>query len=234
MISSEEIRKYINGELSEEQKKRIENLAVNDPEMADTLREEMLIASAASAVKEDELIKRMQKLETSTSHQSNRSSSVWRWAAAVVVISLSTYFLLSTGSSSSSEQLFDQYFEPYQNVVGQSRGNEEVEFLKYYDTQDYENAIEELSTYLKKNPGDETAHFYLGVSYLATGKAKNSINQFSTISDSSRFSTQVRWYTALAHIANEDADLAKPILKELINTGSSYSKKAEDLLGALD
>ena len=63
MISSEEIRKYLKGELSEEQKERIENLAANDPELADTLREEMLVAAAASAVKEEELIKRMQKLE---------------------------------------------------------------------------------------------------------------------------------------------------------------------------
>ena len=106
--------------------------------------------------------------------------------------------------------------------------------MKYYDSQDYENAIKELSAYLKKYPGDETAHFYLGITYLATGDPKNSINQFSTISDSSRFSTQVKWFTALAHIVNEDSDEAKPILQELINTSSSYSEKAEDLLGSLD
>lgn len=105
--------------------------------------------------------------------------------------------------------------------------------MSKYGKQDYAGAVAAFEEALKKDPNDEQALFYAGVSWLSLEQPDKAIAHLTRITQnrSSKYFDDSQWYLSLAYIKKKDAQNARTILTELRNnSGSKYRKQAEETL----
>lgn len=176
---------------------------------------------------------------------------VYAVAAASILLVL-TFGWQQMNTSTSPQEQFASYFEAYPDQLSGDveyelseqgfAGNPDEAQLKAllvamdsYEAKNYAVTINSLTDLLEKNQVDKiyqpNARFYLGLSYLATGKTTEALNQFQQVK-SDRLGFHIHWYTALAHLKNENIGLAKQELLE-IKSSDLYKRQATALLESL-
>lgn len=229
------IQKYIHGLLTDTELENFEKYMSEHLEFQNEVKNQMLIQAAASKLRDQELMERMTNLEVQIESNSSINYRVFlRWAAVLVLITLPLYYFL-TSSEQTDEELYLAYFEPYPNVLGPSRADDAqvIDGLVDYEAEAYEKAVQKLSGSLSSGVQNSNGvKLYLGISLMETNAYEDAINIFKTIPDTSRFINQSKWYTSLALLGQNKAKDAIPLLEEL-ETGSSYSDQASDLLAEI-
>jgi hypothetical protein len=158
----------------------------------------------------------------------------WISAAALVIIFLGFYFITKSFRQTSYEQLFSEYFSPYQNLLtmkGDSANNGS-DAMYFYDMKMWDSA--NIYFYKAKAKGmDETAlNFYHANALLAQHNAKEAILYFELVinGDDERFRTQAKWYLALAYLQINHIEESRKLLTQLLAITDVYSEKAKELL----
>lgn len=171
--------------------------------------------------------------------------------AASLIIGILTYLIFTRSTeidkpkssdinaAPSTENLFAEYFKPYENMVHPSKrgteitiGEEELAF-EAYDQKKYDVAIDKLKTVLL-DEGDEVNLFYLANAYLASEKTDEAIYILERLKMRCNIlCIQEKWYLALSYLKKKEYNKAIPLLKELKDSKGSYARKSYDILSRL-
>jgi tetratricopeptide (TPR) repeat protein len=181
---------------------------------------------------EPDIIQRI-KVQTGSTKKNILFSKHWlKYAAAVllVLIALGSYFIFHW---SPTGDLFQKYFEPYPNILAM-KGDVKTELstaLLYYEVRDWDSAILLFQKVLTNDQNNYSAMFYLGNALLANGKSDQAIYWLDKAYASDlNLSNQIKWYLALAHLAEGDRSNALNHLNSLIESDNFYRSKAKKLL----
>ncbi|MDN5201742.1 tetratricopeptide repeat protein [Fulvivirgaceae bacterium BMA10] len=154
--------------------------------------------------------------------------------AASIALLLVTVFVLNKPTN--SEVLFAKHFTPYQNLItSNTRGEVTIKELKElaflaYDQENYTEAISNFEK-LPQEQKNEDIFLYLGNAYLAVGKTEEAIQNFSKVlEEKGDFQNQGRWFLALAYLKQGETQKATLAFEKLVEDGSSYGKRAAEVL----
>ncbi len=153
-------------------------------------------------------------------------------AAALIILLVAVFYFLN--QKPVHEQLFTQYYSPYHDVVtskSQAERNFLLDGLFYYNTAQYDSAIDKFISGLEVRHDDQDLIFYLGSSYLAAGNHEKAIISFERLFEpGSKYYSPARWYLALAYLGANDLDEARKIFEDIIAEGGFYAGKAGEIV----
>lgn len=136
-----------------------------------------------------------------------------------------------------SNTLFNEYFEPYPNIVSPTTRSTVVDSnssihvaLAAYDAANYTDAITLLGEIQVGHQHDDVALFYRAMALMATNQSNLAIKSLKKIRDGSMLENQKNWYLALAYIQSSDISMATDVLESIIQDESYYLIYAQEML----
>lgn len=140
-----------------------------------------------------------------------------------------------------SRALFDQYFEPYKDLIGGQRTNQRnqdlVDGMKLYRAGEYAEALVKLGAYSDRERDIAAPYLYMGICYMALGESYKAELQFDHLDNiqPNGFIDQSEWYTALCLLYSDQVDRCRADLQRIVaHEKHAYHKEANDLLADLD
>lgn len=161
----------------------------------------------------------------------------WRVAATILfLIGLSSYFVLFN-QSLSNDDLYANYFYPYENVVepivrDQVKLSKKAQVFGLYERGEYQKAIEGFNQLRPKDSIDvATINFYKANSYLQLQQFEKAKPLFFEIAQNKNKEWQAEslWYLGLISLKLNEVDAAKNYFKKLKNQPFK-NKEVNDLL----
>lgn len=154
-------------------------------------------------------------------------------ALLVVFVALSWWALRPV----SAEKLFNQYYSPYNNILTVKNAgiNNLNQGLLFYDLKMYDSAAIYFQQLLKNDPDNLDARFYLANSFLAAGKAHESIPLFLSLQKGTdcKYDRPSRWLLGLAYLRINNTDEARIVFRKIADEPNFYSEKAGKILKKL-
>jgi hypothetical protein len=107
--------------------------------------------------------------------------------------------------------------------------------MEPYRHDEFAKAEARLERYLAQAPRDHRARFYLAVSRLLLGRAREALPLLRTVmeKDQGPLGREARWYAALAHLKSGEESEARPLLEVVVATSAEHRSPAESLLRTL-
>ena len=245
MLSNEDlslISRRIDGILSEEEEQLFQQKYASDGAFKEEAIAQTQVLAGIEALERKALkdefstwLKRDEEAgNTPTTPDQSKPRVVWYFyaAAAIVPFVLIAIFLLWP-EVKTADQLFVENFQPLENIMSSRSGDTAQAIasgMRYYEAQEYQSAIVELT---KADHEDELVKLYLGISYLAVGEtfeAKKSLEPLVS-GDNLVLANYADWYLALAHLKEQNYELAAKLLSKIKdNPSSDYANDASRLL----
>ncbi len=157
--------------------------------------------------------------EVEEEQKSKRKFSNWMAIAAsiVLILGVSLWFLLSTGSS--TQKVFSRNFVPDPGLPTTMSSNSQFEFysgMVSYKQKNYSDAILSWEPLYAANPKNDTVVYFLGVAHLANGNTKQAQTylELSNAHANSSFPEETQYYLALTYIKENKVEKAKKLLKK--------------------
>lgn len=159
-----------------------------------------------------------------------------RFAYAAVILGIIVcaglaFFYANQGAS--AEKLYASYYTVYE-LDSQSRSNAKTTSsaaITAYQNKNYETAAKQFESILENETNNSMAQFYLGNCYMELEKPKEALNAYKQVYESANlYTSQAKWYAALAHLELDDKAAAKELLLPLSKLQGKYAIKAKDLL----
>lgn len=178
------------------------------------------------------------KVETAT--VSSKVMPIRRWlsyAAAVLLLLTAAWWLWP--KSINGENLYASYYAPYPNELtitsmGSNAPESSIlEIMRPYNAGRYSEAAEKIGNYLSDHPTESALQLYYGISLLENQRSDAAIEALKKAKQYPDFSETANWYLALAYVRGNRVEEAKPILKKLTISNSSFKENAKQLLQAL-
>ena len=237
------IDQFFSGELSEAEMAAFRQRLATDKEFEKLYEDLKYIQHGLQQAELEKAWKTIQHTEAQLEASKSRRPRSLEWkiwlpvAASFALLLVAAWFFL--GKAPDPDELFAQYFEVYPNVeapiyrdssTSDSLTNKDLAFRRYADD-DFEGAIALFESIENK---DEGTRFYLGISYLAKGDAKKSIEVLRDIKgEAVQYNTQIDWFLALALLKDGKVGEAKEVLEGLAVSGTAYESRSKELLKAL-
>ncbi len=245
------IEQYLLGQLDENDKAAFEKEMENDSSLKEEVRTHAGVLQGLDEIRAEKLKSHFQELESNLpKEESNEEKvvemqpskglgSIWKVAAAIVLLAIPTYLILNSGPT--ADELYNQYYQSYPNVITSTERSQEEnppeqnEALAYYESGNFEAAIEAFQAELEELPEAADMQFYLGVSQMETNRLEHAIESLTAVveSNNTQFRDQALWYLALAKMKNGNEVEAEGLLKHIITKENSYSTRAEEILEQL-
>jgi len=176
-----------------------------------------------------------EKIQGNHAHHSLAGIRTWYYYAAAAVVALLIAVKVLLPGQPTSEELFAEYFTPYQNVFeptlrGTDMTTKRTEAFQAYEAENYSRAALLFNELLavKKEP---EVLFLLGNTNLMLGQVSEARENFVTlINEFDDMDLQAKWYLSLCYLKSDDRENARKMLRELGETEISYASKAKELL----
>ena len=201
------------------------------------------LKKAISATHRKELKEDLRALEASISESKSRAPKFnWRIAASVAIFVGLGSLLFLFNQDPSSEELYNSYFSPYENVVApivrdQVNRSKKAQAFADYEQGLYQKAVEGLNGLTPNDSLDVlTLQFYKANALLKLEqfeKAKSLFEQ--VIHQNQKWKEESHWYLALILLKLNDIESSLSQLKKLQETDSIFkSKEIKHLLDKLN
>lgn len=246
----DEIDAWLRGELT---KQRSEEFHKSMEENHDLKKEAGLIQDIVVGLRaydEETLRERFKNLGRRQDEQKHKELKLITFSAiaAIVVLLISVGFFVKSSISHSvqnkeqtAEVLFHKYFQAYPvsadnmlrgNATTKTTDNASAEAMRYYDAENYKEAARKFALALNQSPSTANDIFYLGISQLATNQTEPAIQSFLKLESINQplYADHVKWYLALGYLKENKKDKARHYLKQLIDSQSTYSGPASELM----
>jgi tetratricopeptide (TPR) repeat protein len=112
--------------------------------------------------------------------------------------------------------------------------------MKYYQEKNYEQAIQKLNIFIKREKDNAYGHFYLGVSYLLTDEYKQGIKHLKLATElCEKQSKEIllekcHWYLGNAYLKNNDVDKAVKEFRNVIVIGGEFKDDAVEQIRKIE
>lgn len=232
------IEQYLQGKLDPHtlQKFRVE--LKNDPHLANEVNLHRELAKAIMESDVDQFRKNVDRIIKTRESPLFESKKLWfGLAASVLVLFVIGVVLFWIRSHQSEEELFQSYFQPYNDVLT-TRSETSIDQkiylgMAYYRDSEYDLAIQVLEEIESDTQGGELISFYLGICYLASGSTSQAIETLDKLSQNEMLKEQSQWYKALALIRDGQRSKAREILVRISQAQTLYSNQAQNLIDQL-
>jgi tetratricopeptide (TPR) repeat protein len=215
------IEAYLKGELTGSALQEFELRRTSDPSFASDVKDYALIMKEIEASGQRSFIDKMKAWEDQVASKEKETKVIpirrlLSMAASLLIIAVAGGYIIFKSLPSGNAELFDQYFEPYGDVISQ-RSAEESPFQKgmnFYNQGKYFEAIKYLEEAWENNEDDPSVKCYLGISYLADDKTQKAKEIFESLvkSEPGLYREVAEWNLALVYLkTNEISDLEKQL-----------------------
>lgn len=244
----EEIERFLNKELSEEDHSVFEEKMMIDNSFSEKVEE---IRVLIQVVEEDGLSKQMEaihkknfasnNIEVEASNVAtedkvvsiNSNKSLYRkfaFAASIaLLVGLGTY--LFNNATSEHEQLFATHFTQDPGLVTPMSATDNYEFYRGmvdYKQEKYALAITRWQKLLIEKPTNDSLNYYIGVSKLTQGEVEKSLSYFEKIEAKSFFYNDALLYLGLINLKQGNIESAKLYFEK------NNSIKAKEILNQIN
>ena len=234
------------GDLSPADEKEIRRQIEEDPALQRLLKNEQDILAGIRHWSRKQLRNELKELEArlepinvdeevAFTDEGQRAKFPWKplLAAAGIVLVVALYFVFNTLGKPSTEELYNEFYEPYSAYAPVTmRGEEGIdtpmkEAMLAYENGDYAVAAEKLETL----PPSVDRDFYLAHSYLSAGEQQKAVPLLEQLAETGAEPTStINWYLALAYLKDGHTAESREILERLTVHDNSYQLKARQLL----
>lgn len=161
-----------------------------------------------------------------------------RLSAAAALLTVALFFVFGIFTNN-PDDLFDQYYEPYPNIVApvfRSDGDytEKEEAMMLYEQGKYKQAIMAFTQVIAEEENPSVFYFYNGLSYLSLGNSEKAIYNLQQVEGSCQLAEQTEWYLALAYLQANDLENTQSFLDDILQDGAFYKENAKSLKHDLD
>ena len=243
IAQTELIERYLDNELSADEKARFESRLRNEAGLAEEVHLQRQLHEGLRAAGRSRLLGMLaaedrQMDEYHPPAQVIRFDDATRqrfyWAAAAILLLLIPLYMI-LGPGRRDEKLFAAYFKPYQGVSVQADAPL-AQAMQEYQQRDYAQALPILERLLGEGSAEDTTLFFKGNASLALEQTPDAISCFRQIIANSGhpFYREAQWYLALAYLQDGAADEAKTQLQSLVKDASHpHHQEAMELLKKL-
>lgn len=158
--------------------------------------------------------------------------------AAVLIIALGLWSVFNVKSK--PEQLFADYYKPYEVIDGQTRSVENrvddkfLQGVKLYKNGKFAEAGLIFDEMLNADESSPKIRLLYGISLLEEQKYDQAIFNFTRIIDQNgEYLIESKWYLAMCYLGTGDKKSAEKILTELSKVPGLYQEKSAELLKEL-
>ena len=157
---------------------------------------------------------------------------------AAAIITGAIFVVRSFLPSSDPGKLFIANYEPFKPVSEVTRGTDAADpfttGIENYRNGRYEEAYSTFSEGLRNDPSSVTAHFFLGITGIATGDYNKAAAELKMVAGSGGdYSKEAEWYLGLALLGSGDINGAKERFSTLAQSPGYYSDRAAEILRRL-
>jgi len=242
------IEDFLHGKLTREEVDRFHNKVENDPDFAEDYRMMMDLKEALKDRQKLEFLELVEKAGQNYDRRhrkgsyaiSGRKISIRQLsfaAAAVALLALAVYILLSTRQKPNEQDLYVKYYAHFDHIIEFRLYNDTtghfVKAMSLYKSGDFKDALN--SFLASKDEFNNISAFYIGLCYLELDDYTKTINYLKkAVGSKSELQQDAQWYLALAYLANNDKKETIKLLELIIKTHKhDHQDQAEKLLEEL-
>lgn len=240
------IEKYINGQLSVQERADFEKRLKSDSTLAhktSSYRNSIVNHITAGSHKLKDGIIAVGKKSSKLSKRMidlHKKKMVMKGIGIILIISIAfimVYFIFD--KSPDNTALFNQYYKESISDHPLLKDSELIEGygIVHYQNRDFSRAIPALEKDIIAMPGEARLYLYLGLAYLESenySKAKLNFEKAETLSDG-KYRDSSLWYLSLTQVKLNQIPAAKEHLIALVSQSGDnpYKQKAKNLLNEL-
>jgi len=249
-FTDEQIDDYIMGRFDEKNKSKFELAMSSDAGLMARLKERKEFILGIEAYHETAFKDKLKNIhktafgETTIANKPGtapaKQRSLMPWIAAVASIAalLIFVFMCFNDSAMTPEKLYAANFEHYElSLIQRDETNTELLRLDdLYSQRNYKEALPIFESMIKATENASQLQLGLGISKMELGQTTEALLHFKSILDSGDllYKDQANWYSALAHIKNNDLEKAQVFLQQLTaDQNADHYDEAEQLLRQL-
>ncbi|MCF8304671.1 MAG: sigma-70 family RNA polymerase sigma factor [Bacteroidales bacterium] len=230
------IERYMQGDMSDEEKRDFENQLDANPELE---REFQLETELNKALKdEDVILFRSKVIKTIEKHhqagkeeQPTKRMPVRTLAAAMIALLLMIgggYFFTMSDSGSGSK-LFSQYYTPDEVTFPRAANYEShlIEGFLNYQQENYNKAANLFERVLEhEKKADPSVHFYYAISSIETDNFNKAINSLEYIlkDKNNLYTEHAEWNLGLCYLKKGEKVKAIDQFEDIVKTGNKFHK----------
>lgn len=229
------IEKYLDGEMSPEETQVFEEKQDTSAEFREAVVFHRQLLGHLETQQKLALKSELQGMMSETPETSSFNWKIWSVAASILLV-LGFVGVLQLQGPSPSQQLFDQYFDPYP-VLSVVRGDTPngLNPLHLYAEGKYELFVEVMADQRNAAKLKSTKlQLAYGNALLAISKPEEAIEALSQIKEVQDHYLDAQWYLALAHLRLQNLEEAQELLKPLMEQQSFYKSSARKLLASIE
>lgn len=237
--------RYFSEELDKSEIKAFNERLKNDPEFNQEFQEIKEIKLAVKVEARKNIKSLFTDLEDSLKPQEltiNNQTAMKRMltvAASLILMVSVSYFVLNGSGQPTPQDVFTEYYKPYNNLNGRVRGeavdNASISSAAYnaYDAGNFALAAENFEALVEVEKSAEN-YFYMGIANIEIGDYDAAVkNLNTTLNNFSTFKDQSKWYLSMALLADKKEEEALSSLVSLASKNGSYSAKSNNLINSL-
>ena len=244
MNSQELIEKYVNGEMSDAERKAFEDNLTDDTKLANELLSYQKSRLAIKAAIRQEIREDTGKaLQDWKNKKKRRTRRIYRWSIAATILLITAIgisFFIGNKQTVSPDQLFAAHFE-LPKVSNIRTNSSDHPIFEQAVTAFYEKSFTTVLDLLSPQATDpdislsSDALIMLGVSHLALNNLSQAINVLQKVDSSGSLYQDAEWYLALAYLKNGQTNEAKQILGKIAQTPRHFKRQeAKEIEKQLD
>lgn len=243
MKKTRTIETYLDGSMSEKERKKTDALLANNEEFSSEME---LYRSINESISDDEvfdfrnniitLFHNKKKIEVQAKPPIMR---YLKYPVAATIIALIGFSLFQLLNLKGPEELYSLYYAPYQTDIAtrsviNSSDKTQLSYILYQEG-NYEVSFDMLSNYLSENLDDLTARFYFALNAIELNKNEIAISELMALEEHtvSPFSLHAKWYLSLLYLKSDQIEEARKHLRQLSDDENYYSEKARKILKKL-
>ncbi|MEO1624041.1 MAG: tetratricopeptide repeat protein, partial [Bacteroidota bacterium] len=222
-----------------------ENDLENDPQLSEQLEEQKDILMGVQAFQQRQLKEDLKAMHSelipSQAKPKLRTLNIYRLTAIAAVFAGIAFALgwMLQSQSKNHEQLFADFYQPYQLKIGQ-RGSapeqQTADLLRQYSDKQYEAALASAESILAQEPNNSVWLLAAGNCLMELDRPEEAIARFDQIINRNEpfYLQQAIWYKALALLQFGQEEAAAAQLKTLANNpNADHHQEAVELLKAI-
>ncbi|HEX2935737.1 MAG TPA: tetratricopeptide repeat protein [Bacteroidales bacterium] len=170
-------------------------------------------------------------------YYSTQHIGVWIAASSIILIVVLTAIIrhIKVGEAN---QLYDTYFSIPSSYLIKNKAS--IDFythlnkaVAYYETGNFERALEDFALIPSGTDYTDFALFYKGICFMALNQFSKAMETFESVSSTSAVFIQTKYYSGLCNLKLNRMSAARIIFSELINS-KEWAKNAKEILLKLE
>ena len=246
-MNFDRIEDFLDGDLSQEQLKEFEQNLLDDSDLQMELDLHQEIDEAIMETDIMDLRSKLEAIETPTNPSKKRKLKFltkWNIAAASLALLIglgSLMYIFNDKSSYSNDQIFSNYYKPYNVVVNTRSADATVDNIlmsavNSYESKDYRTALTLFKQILDKDSTNITSNFYSGISNIEINEYSKANKNFTRVikHKNNLFIEQSEWYLGFCYLMTNEKDKALKQFHVIAQGNSFYKTKALEIINRLE